>query len=195
LVRVGTVFQSGYAGMLYPNGSPSEFPQPLAVGGSCYTYNVSPSSVAAAHRAFFAPAGSSASASIGSSSTLYVLARDGGQWLSVCNYTVSGAQQDGTAMYVLPLRALAGIGSVTQGNTYRPIGGCYGNTDRRLRPVSIVSSLQGYKGCYGDFDGVCHVSGEGLSAEDVLEEGSVDWLVWPSTFYTDRESFAAFKLA
>lgn len=193
MVRINTVYQSAYTGWLHQNGSPDEFPMPYACGGSHYTYNSVVSTVDDGHRAFFAPAGAN-TATIGANCTLAVLARDGLNALPVCNYANASAAQGGTTTFVAPLRSLAGIGSATNGASIRKQGYCYGNTDRVPRRSYIVSSLTGFKGCYGDLDGVSYVSGEGLAPEDSLNDVDCDYIVWPSAFYTHREAFAAIRL-
>lgn len=198
LARIGSVYESGYIGWGYPNGSPTDFPMPYMCGGSQHTYSGLSSDVGDSHRAFFAPHGPAAG-TIGQQATLAVLARDGTNWLPVGNYpTASAAQSTTPFTYVMPLRALGGIGAVANSTDIRKQGHCYGNTDRVLRPSYIISKLAGFKGCYGDLDGVYHVSGDGLTTlqpEDILQYGGVDYIAWPSTFYVNREAFAAIKLA
>ena len=194
VVRVsGTVYESGYIGWGNPHGAPAEVPLPYMTGGTCYTYNLTPSDVSSAHRAFFAPA--SNGTAIGSSSTLGVNVPNTTNWLPVGNYSSASSAQDRDTTVVTPLVSLAGRGTVTSTPSVRPQGYCYGNTDRKIRPIGIVSSLVGFAGSYGDLDGVYHVSGEGLASEDILDDGPNDYLVIQSAFYTDRESFCAIKRA
>lgn len=192
IVKIGSVYECGYIGLGHPCGSPSEVPYPYMTGGSCSTYTLTPSSSSATHRAFFAPY--CAGSSLSSAATLNALIPNTNNWLPVGNYQSTSSSQETAPAVVLPLSVLAGNGSAAISVSTRPQGFCYGNTDRVIRPISIVSSLTGYKGSYGALDGVFHVSGEGMASEYTLTIGGDTYLCIQSTFYTNRESFAAFKL-
>lgn len=193
IVKIGSVYECGYIGLGHSCGSPSEVPYPYMTGGACSTYSLTPSSTAAEHRAFFAPY--YVGATIGSAATLTVLIPNTTNWLPVGNYSFTSTTQTspGTTV-VMPLFTLAGNGVVAFSTSIQAQGYCYGNTDRVIRPISIVSSLTGYVGSYGALDGVFHVSGEGMASEYTLTIGGDTYLCIQSTFYTNRESFAAFKL-
>ena len=192
IVKVGSVYECGYIGLGHPCGSPSEVPYPYMTGGSCSTYTRTPSSTDPEHRAFFAPYCNGASLS--SASTLSVLVPNTNSWLPIGNYYTNPSVQTAGVSVVLPLSVLAGNGSAAISVSTRPQGFCYGNTDRVIRPISIISSLAGYLGSYGAIDGVFHVSGEGMASEYTLTIGGDTYLCIQSTFYTNRESFAVFKL-
>ena len=195
-VRLGTVYESGIMGWNFPNGSPTDYPMPYVCGASSYLYTSILSSQGNEHRAFFAPAGPTASGVNVQTATLNVLARNGSSWLAVGNYATASAAQGDPTTGVMPLRMLAGIGSVANAADTCKQGYCYGNTDRIPRPSSVFSKYAGFKGCYGDIDGVYYVSGEALSPEDnVLDPDEIEYICWPSTFYTHREAFAAIKIA
>jgi len=192
IVKIGSVYESAYIGWGLPCGSPSEVLYPYMTGGSSSTYSLTPSSTAAEHRAFFAPY--QAASALGSASNLSVAIPNTTNWLPVGNYTTTSTTQGATTSVVLPLAITGGNGVVSLSSSIRAQGYCYGNTDRVIRPISVVSSLTGYVGNYGALDGVYHVSGEGMASEYTLTIGGDTYLCIQSTFYTNRESFAAFKL-
>jgi hypothetical protein len=162
-------------------------------GGSACTYTLTNSSTAAEHRAFFAPYASDFE--LGSDSNLSVLVPGSSTWIPVGNYGSSGVQIGANAAAVMPLIILGGTGaSPVNSLTTRAQGYCYGNSDRVIRPISIVCGLTGFIGSYGALDGVFHVSGEGMASEYTLTIGGDTYLCIQSTFNTNRESFAAFKL-
>jgi hypothetical protein len=63
-----------------------------------------------------------------------------------------------------------------------------------LRPISLWSSLTGYRGCYGEFDGVYFVGGEGLSPEDIITIAGTNYLVWNNVAQATRLMFCAIRL-
>ena len=194
VVRVsGSIYESGYMGWGNPHGAPAEVPLPYMTGGSCSTYSLTPSDVSAVHRAFFAPY--AAATALGSASTLSVNIPNTANWLPIGNYSAASSAQNLNTNCVTPLVSLAGRGASGSSSLLRPQGYCYGNTDRKIRPIGIVSGLTGSAGSYGDLDGVYYVSGEGLASEDILDDGPNDYLVFQSAFYTDRESYCAIKRA
>jgi hypothetical protein len=193
-VRIGSVYEHGMCGFGLPIGAPSEVPLPYMTGGSCSTYNLTASSVTAPHRSFFAPYISAAGATTSSLSTLSVSVPNSSTWIPIGNYSAASAAQDSQTVAVMPLRNLAGIGSATVGGGAKPQGFCYGNTNRKIRPISLVSSIDGFEGCFGEMDGIFYVSGEGLASEDTLNDGTYNYIVMQSTFYTDRESFCAIRM-
>lgn len=198
MVRCTTVYESAYTGWAYPNGAPSEFPDPYVCGACSHNDDTIVSSQGAEHRAWFAPVGPAASGINVQTATLGALARDGVSWVAFGNYvSASSKQTTSPKSIVVPLFNLGGIGAIANSGAVRKIGTCYGNTDRIRRPVSLFSSYVGFKGCYGDLEGVFHCSGEGLAPEDVLVDvdNHEDYLAWSSTFYTHREAFAAIRLA
>lgn len=192
IVKIGSVYECGYIGLGHPCGSPSEVPYPYMTGGSCSTYTLTPSSTDPEHRAFFAPYQSSSA--LGSQATLTVAIPNTTNWLPVGNYISASAAQNGVVSVVAPLCNLAGNGAISSSDSLRPQGFCYGNTDRVIRPINIMSKLTGCIGSYGALDGVFHVSGEGMASEYTLTIGGDTYLCIQSAFYTNRESFAAFKL-
>lgn len=188
----GTYRDSSYSGFFTPAISAAgEFPLPYAIGGSATDSNQLFNDTTE-RRAFFTPYGAgnaiSADVTANGDHTLSVRAV-GGQWLKFGN-DASLSDTSKTSLYTEPyINCGAGAVATHPDKVYgsSPI-------EKVPRPISLVSKLNGYKGTYGELDGVYHISGEGLSPEDIIQVSGVDYLVWNSVNQAGRTMFAAFKL-
>ena len=194
----GTYRDCLYAGWLTPNVSAAaEVPLPYAVGGSSATSTNLVSSNVTDRRAFFNPYKDSDAATpictageitSNGGCTLSVRTTSSG-WLKIGN----GATQTATAQVHAITSPYAHCDSANGYHNDKNYGSS--PMEKTLLPISIWSDSNTYQGCYGELDGVYHVSGEGMSPQDVISISGVDYLVWNSVNQTGRNMYAAFKLA
>lgn len=189
----GTYRDSLYAGFVTPALSAAdEVPMPYAVGG-CSISSTNKFDDASGRRAFFNPYGSGAIATAGQitsngAGTLSVRAI-GGQWIFFGNGSSQTAMND-------DICSVEPYYSVSQTTGFMPDKVLGSSPIQKVpRAISLWSQLSGYKGCYGELDGVFFVGGEGISPQDIITIGGVSYLVWNSTNQSTRNMFAAFKLA
>lgn len=176
VVKVSTVYQSGYMGFFLPTGTPSEYPYPLAIGGSHavsdrrWSDNQTSGQNGSQHRAFFNPFGS-------------LKVRDkGGAWMSFANYAyISGEVQSSNSIIncTTPFRDVKLHQTLSAGYVVFPV------TMHSSNPASNV---------LGDFEGVFMISGVSNPSENIAQIGGVDHLVVQNTYRTDVGEYAAFKL-
>lgn len=178
VVKVSTVYESAYCGFLLPTGTPSEYPYPLAVGGSHsvtarrYSDNLASGSNGSFHRAFFNP------------NNALVVRHKGGTWLPVANYYYSGSES--------PTNTYAQI-TCTTPHRDTVLGRTIDNS-LVLYPVSVHTQTPA-SDVLGDLDGVYAVSGVSNVSENLVTISAVDHLVVQNTFRTDIGEYAALKLA
>ena len=183
IAKVGTIYQSSYAGLILPTGLPSEYTYPLAVGACRGTTRQLYSSTSGAHRAFW-----------NTNESLQLLDKVG-TWRSFTNYNSSEtAMWSGNSL----LRTFPFGGSVSistyMGNPFWPnIDGTYS-----LFPASMVGKYtvgsDVYRNIFGDLDGVYCVSGYLNASENIVQASGVDHLVVQNVFRTNAAEYAAFAL-
>lgn len=181
VAKVSTVYESAYIGFLLPTGTPSEYPYPLAIGGSHaqasrrFSDNLGAGIYGTRHRAFFNPGGTT---SASPQSSLHVREK-GGTWVAIVNRTYSSGENTDTTNNVSP---------TVDSRIYRNIDGSY-----TLYPLTVHISSPS-NNVLGDFEGVFMVSGISNPSENLVQVGGVDHLVVQNTFRTDPWEYAAFRL-
>lgn len=168
VAKISTVYQSCYGGFILPYGLPSEYPYPLAIGGS-FNGNARWSNDSPDHLNWTNP-----------NSTLRLRQPDG-NWLTFENYYNSGnTAARRTSHNVWPTAAM---------NNPRPsIDGAYS-----LNPLVLHSSGQGGN-VYGEFQGVRRVSGYANASENTQQVGDSTWLVVQDGFRTGVDNYFAIEL-
>lgn len=176
VAKVSTVYESGYIGFFLPTGTPSEYPYPLAIGGSHsdnnrrWSDNQSAGVNGSLHRAFFNPNGA-------------LKVRDkGGTWMNFANYGYAGGEiqnSDALINCTTPFRDVI---------LHQTVDGGY-----VLFPVTMHTSSPAVN-VLGDFEGVYMVSGISNPSENIVQIGGVDHLVVQNTYRADAGEYAALKL-
>ncbi|QPZ53254.1 virion structural protein [Achromobacter phage vB_AchrS_AchV4] len=197
VVKVSTVYETLYGGMLLPYSDPISYPYPMIIGGSAgsafdQTYNWTNTQLSHSH--FITPYGDSASAPNTKPSLLFL--DPSGQWIPVDNKALTSTSQGAG---VAPYHWLGGM-DVTLGSSYHSyyqslfektlacLGGSYA-----LFPVTLVQKAPADQ-TYGVFHGVYHVTGNGNAAENIITLDGVDHLVIQNVFRTTPNSYWALAL-
>lgn len=186
VAKVGTVYESAYAGFILPTGLPSEYPYPLAIGGTQSVtrkkYDFSAS--AYSHRAFFNPGGSS-----NDNGSLFLIEKNG-VWATFKNYSADSSVYLGNQYRTFPYAASFHSPSSVDKPIYPNIDGTY-----TLFPVTMLGRVStSVENIFGDFEGVFCVSGQSNASENIVQVSGVDHLVVQSAFRTDVGNYAAFAL-
>ena len=182
VARASTVsYESFFAGLFLPTGLPSEYPYPLAVGGSCSAanvrYNTSSGENGSYHRAFFNP-----------NNGLSVL-RKSGTWSQFQNYYLASSQDyiygADTANYVSPwnesvVNRCLNAGVIDSSSAYL------------LRPAVLHSGNP--NDVLGDLQGVYMIPGYTQLPENTTTIGGVDYFILPNAVRSGFNDFAAFKM-
>jgi hypothetical protein len=207
-VKVSTSFEGGYLGFITPYATPSQYPYPLAVGGSLipdesqrdtewrYSYNNY------RHTVFTTPA-SESSAAVQADASLYLREPEGtwrsfGQRVSTTNpntitpMTISNSYPyafSGPAAVVWPTGVLD-VASYTNGRLpcRDLIDGGY-----LLQPCVLVARLD-EPVVYGELDGVKIISGYDNAAENTTTHDSVDYTIFQNVSRTEIHEFWALAL-
>jgi hypothetical protein len=181
VAKVSTVYETAYAGLILPTGLPSEYPYPLAVGGSQSVtgekYDLT--SGAYKHRAFFNP-----------NDTLQLLDK-AGVWKTFTNYSNDIDQVNGNHYRTFPF---AGSTNHAQTQDPRPI---YPNIDGTysIFPVTLLGrDSASVENIFGDLDGVYLVSGHNNASENIVQASGVDHLVVQNVFRTTPGDYVALAL-
>ena len=179
VAKVGTTYQACYLGFFLPFASPNQYPYPLAIGGSRVdTFsNTARYSVADNQSSNFWN-------SLNTSGTGTMFFRmPGGSWYSARDAS-NGSGGVTTGMF--PYNQ-ADITLMRQALDGSPV----------LTPIefqSYISSPSLNVNRLGELDGVFHIAGFDVSAEDVVTVGSDDYVVIPNVFRSGAADYAALKL-
>jgi hypothetical protein len=173
VAQVSSVWESLYMGYILPTGTPSEYPYPLAIGGSHrsatrpFRDNQVDGSNGSYHRAFWNP-----------HEALDVL-RKSGLWTPFKNYAYNSSEYEYDEHRVMPFAELVM-------NT--AIDGSY-----VLYPLTLASDNP--REVLGDLQGVFMVSGYGSNAAgNIINADGYNHLVVNNTFRVALTEFAAFRL-
>ena len=194
IAKVSTTYHCMYGGFILPIATPSEYPYPLAIGGSVSTSSQIYSTATAAASNFYDPGINTLS----DAGTLG-LRNTSGVWLSGFNRAVSGAS--GTTVGTTVMVNTSPYAETQASTEYTPNGTAQSKKMRpsldgtfALSPIVIYQSTTGDRNVFGEFDGVYHVSGFGNTAENIITISGTDYIVVPNVFRADENSYAAFKL-
>lgn len=177
VVKVSTVYESGYLGFILPTGTPSEYPYPLAIGGSHsspgrrYSDNQGAGQYGSYHRAFFNP------------HNALKVREKGGTWMNFSNYDYSSSEDQGANALInctTPFRDLK-LHTTVDGAGYV------------IYPITLHTSSPAVN-VIGDLEGVFMVSGISNPSENIVQVDGVDHLVVQNTYRTDPWEYAAFRL-
>jgi len=191
----GVYRDSLYAGWMTPAISAvDEYPLPYVVGGCSHTAATRYDSTSSHRRAFFNPfttgtgVATSTHLSTNTVSTLWVRTV-GGSWLRFGNAGDKTSHNAPTSI-TDPYYSVNMSGGWTADKVYNS-----SPAQKVVRAIRLFSKETGFKGLYGELDGVYHVTGDNLNPEDTITIDGVTYLVWNSTNEAVRSHFAAFKLA
>jgi len=176
VVKVSTVYQSFYLGLLLPYATPGQWPLPLVVGGMAMDQDLRFSEESIHHSAFWHPQKASPS--------LYgaLLVRDaGGGWYDWANQGGGNEKR-----WVAPRRYTTTASLVTR--NLEPMGGCY-PTD-----ALVLSMLEPAENTLGPLDAWLWTTGFGLAAEDVVQVDGQDYLAVPNGFRSATDEWALMRL-
>lgn len=179
VAKVSTTYQACYLGFYLPFASPNQYPYPLCVGGSRVDFSSSSArySLTGGQSSNFWTALNSA----GGTGSLFTRL-PGGAW---CNHVnVSAANGVTTGMYPYNMPDVSQFRQALDGS---PV----------LTPIEIQSYIGTpslYTNRLGELDGVFHVSGFNVSAEDVVTIDGDDYLVVPNVYRSTEVDYAAIKL-
>lgn len=191
VAKVSTVYQACYLGLMLPYATPGQYPYPLVVGGSMTgAAGERWSTSATEHRHFACPGANDSNTN---ASTALMLRALDGSWQPFSNFYMSSSeyrQPESAPRMTWPYCATHSGYVPTDAAALReaPDG------SRVLSPVVLAQSLPTVA-LLGELDGVFHVSGFGLAAEDVITQGGVEHLVVQNVFRTGRADYWALKLA
>lgn len=175
VAKIGTTFQMLYLGFFLPFASPNQYPYPLAVGGSFVGNVANPeprySGTGGQYSMPFT------SLHVGGNVGSMFTRLPGGSWYSTANALDRG-------MY--PYNQ-ADCGAMRQGLDDEPIL-------TAIEIQQVTSSPSAYHNRLGEIDGLYHVSGFGLSAEDIITIAAEDYLVVPNVYRSGAADYVAVKL-
>lgn len=190
IARTGTVYHQTYLGWFLPYGTPLQYPYPLIVGGSGLVNALGvpkkQSDTDSQIQSFWRPInGVNVGANFPNAVGSLALRDPAGAWkrpiIDVTGTNNSGC--NGTWPYVEGVRNTAsGV------NNMRPnLDGTY-----TLQPVIIVQGSPA--NMWGEFDGMRHVTGNNITAEDLVEISTDDWLVMQDVFRSGDAEAVVYKL-
>jgi len=208
--KVSTNIESGYMGFIKTYAANSEYPYPLAIGGSLRPHssvrgtrwrysNVNKND----HSAFFGPTVYGAATTENASSTLYLLDPNG-QWYGFSNRTAfnnsaTNSIEEMTVQGTHPNYPVTGavrsvwpnttVGDDTRKLPYREcLGGGY-----LPRPIVLIQRSP-YEIVFGEFDGLIDIPAFGLTTEDTTTFGADNYVLLQNTYRLDAWEFCAVRL-
>lgn len=202
-VKVGTVYVGGYLGFFLPYATPSQYPYPLAVGGSLIGPNTSDnrtsnwlySNTNQNHGVFCMPGNNTTPSDPQEFCGNLIIREPGGEWMpfgnfsgtnpitfSISNDTVNTGS---SSRSVLPHATW----NITSKYPWREaVAGGY-----VLEPAVMVQATPSRQ-VYGELDGVYHISGFGVAPEDTLTYDSVDHIILQNAFRSSDLDFWAIAM-
>ena len=205
-LKVSTSFEGGYLGFISPYATPTQYPYPLAVGGS-----LTPFTGRAAdwrhsynnyrHSVFPTPAGSTASEQ--DASTFYICLPDG-QWRSMGGrFSSSNPNLISrlTASNFPPFDRLSGSAAAMWPNCVHSTS--YGNGNLPFREVLgggyallplIAIQVTPEPAVLGELEDVYSISGFNNSAENTTEFGGVNHIILQNAFRNESQEYWAIAL-
>ena len=202
-IKVSTVYEAGYIGLLLPYSSPGQYPYPLAVGGSTFTdtSSYSYSTVRRTHGVYCCPASDASGTSILEGSSSLLLRSPSGSWdffynvRSSSSITEDTERVEGPSINVTapsgPARSVWPHCVLTQARLlpYREcLGGGY------LFQPCILVQYSPSKAVYGELEGTYHVSGYQVGAEDTSVIGGKTYVIFQNTYRTSQHNYWALSL-
>lgn len=168
VAKVSTVYISMYLGFYLPYATPNQYPYPLLIAGSFQRGigTLKPRYSLTSSDMYAFWAG-----------TNFQVRTSGGGWYGADNGTTTG---------MFPYNQ---VDTAKMRNAV--------DDSAVICPIEIWqnSSTPIQKNKLGELDGIYHVPGFGLSAEDTVDIGGTDYLLVPNVFRSSNSDFAAIKLA
>lgn len=189
--RTGTVYHQAYLGFYLPFGTPPTYPYPQIVGGSTVCDSIGrpakQSDVSTATHAYWKSADAYNTSPITQHVGSLALREPGGSFKRIVNTNNTALSNysacTGTFPFVENNRGY--LGGYT--NMRTNLDGSYS-----LQPILIIDGIPA--NVFGFFTGVYHVTGFGLSAEDVIDVSGDDFLCIHNVFATADDNMVAYKL-
>ena len=171
VAKVSTNYEAIYGGFIWPYAFPSEFPYPLAIGGSGNDRNVRFSNTTSKHGSFWRPS------SYGAAVANLTLRDTAGVWQNFSNFSDSSASPG----CVYP---------TNNDYSYRPsVDNSYG-----LTPLSMYTPTGTAINVWGELDGVFHIPGYAQSSENTLVINGVTYIVFQGGHRTAQNDYGAIAL-
>lgn len=175
VAQVNTVIESCYMGKFNPYGSPSQYPYPVAIGGTANQNNILFSDNSFNHQAFFDPL------------ALYICMPDN-SWNWVSNQNVSGSSLNNITLWPW----VYGANNVRKPTWMQPnLDGSYPLLAARIEERFPQGSSTATPNMLGELDGVFFTPGQSLSAGSTITVGGQTYLAVQNTFRTASTNFAA----
>lgn len=176
IVKIGTVFVSSYAGLIYPYALPSEYAYPLFIAATDRSENQLYSTAGLQTSAFWKGGSHS-----GVTSNSY-LRMVGGFWLFFSQGAADPVGRNWPYWSVASnYNSDPGIADLTKNL----------DSSYSLLPIILYSSTYDTKDIFGELEGVFHVPGTDLNSEDTLTIGGDTYLCIQNVEAVNRNDFAA----
>lgn len=192
VMRVGTVYETFYAGLFLPYADPVQYSYPMFIGGSINLGYGANTNLNWKRTENFHTNYTQAVGGASDSTSAYMMTPDG-VWYRVTDSNVVASAQ------VAPFQNRGGLnthlsssdGFGLYSQLYKlnaALGGGYS-----LEPATLTANNP-VDQTYGVLDGIYHVASEGTYAEDTVSVGGVDHLVFQNIWRTDAVNKAALAL-
>jgi len=188
VAKLNTQYEVAYLGLIDSYFSPSQWPYPIALGGSLAFEAEIPdwdddawrwSNASLQHRAFtHSDPGDGDNDDVGS---YQMRARDlSGGWYGFAGlWNDNGCSGSSGMNLIWPYCCGLELLDANRDGGYL------------LLPVMLMAQTPN---TLGELAGVACVTGQGLTDETLIQDGALDWIVFHDTFRTDRDDFFAVKL-
>jgi len=196
VLKISTVFETMYGGLILPYAMPDQYSYPLFIGGSAGETDATDvsswRSTSVYHRHF--PHSHYDTAPGIHHGSAWLLSPQG-DWLSC------GVFGDPTNVAIAPRKFFGGFGLSVNGDTTHfghealrwRMRSCFGG-DLLLTPFTLVQESPSDQ-TYGVLDGCFHVTGFGNSSQNLVTVGGVDHLTVQDVFRTGEGDYWALALA
>lgn len=168
--KVSTVYESLYMGKFLPYGTPSQYPYPVLIGGTCDGMDYRFSDTSYHHLSFWDP-------------TNLQLCYIDNTWITVQNWGNSGQQPQVNNVWPW---VYGGSSRMTWGSQL--LNGGYGIFPARIESNSPANNI------FGELDGVGFVTGNSNSSESTINDGTNTWTVFQNVFRTAADNYVAIKM-
>lgn len=184
IAKISTVYEPIYLGKFLPYATPGQYPYPVLVGGSSFTFNMRFSDTTDNHRAFFNPC----------SDQIYFV---DGSWREFANKSAGGINQNqlGPAWQnVWPwfydiTSGLALTWAASDEDTGYPLMPAILSMGNPSNLAAIPYNI------LGELDGVFFIPGYSQASENTITVGSDTYQVFQNVFRTSAGEYMAVKVA
>lgn len=191
VAKVSTTFQMCYLGWFLPYASPGQYPYPMLIGGSCGGQGGSRSGVATFNRAFWGPYQANDTTPVDISGVVYL---PGGSKAALDQaFAPASNLTSDTFKGVFPYNTIGGISAFTDTGLHIADLASGLGSEKILTPLSLAIDETAHQGIIGDVDGL-YFPCSGGAAEDIVDDGTDDYLLVPNVFRTAAREIVAVKL-